>query len=113
MTIKDVLNQTITLTLLGTQAEKFFGYTCLELLSKSEYKNEEDFSEEITDKIGKTYLFELKINWNHKIIMRNIHLDLDRNKSTEVLGESSAFEEKPVSSTLGKSSEKKRKQHSQ
>ncbi|KAK9910913.1 hypothetical protein M0R45_034847 [Rubus argutus] len=51
MTIKDDLNQTITFSLLGRQAEKFFGYTCLELLSKREYKNEEDFPEEITDKV--------------------------------------------------------------
>lgn len=103
MTIKDDLNQTITFSLLGRQAEKFFGYTCLELLSKREYKNEA-FPEEITDKVGKTYPFELKINWNHEMIVRNIHPDPDTDESIEVHGESSALGEEPVSSTLEKSS---------
>lgn len=108
MTIKDDLNQTITFTLLGRQAEKFFGYTCLELLSKREYKNKEDFPEEITNKVCKTYLFELKINWNHEMIVRNIHPDPDTHESMEVHGESSALREEPVSSTPEKSSEKKK-----
>lgn len=108
MTIKDDLNHTITFTLLGKQAEKFFGYTCLELLSKREYKNEEDFPKEITDKVGKTYLFELKINWNHEMIVRNIHPDSDTDESIEVHGESSALGEEAVSSTPEKSSEKRK-----
>lgn len=76
VTIKDDKDQ-ITLTLMGKQAEDFFGCTCSELLNKRDYKSDDDLPEEITAKKGQRYLFELKtnFNFNRELIIKAIYPD--------------------------------------
>ena len=100
MTVKDGTDETATLTLMGKQVESFFGYTCQELLSKREYKGKEDFPEEITDKVDKTFVFEVKLKQNYDLILKGVQL--------EQPAEINAIDEQPFSATPEKNADKKR-----
>ena len=108
MTVKYDQDYTISFTLFGWQAEKCFGCSCLELLNRREYQSEEDFPEEITNKVNQTYPFEVKMGRNNEMVIKNINLNSDINQSLEMHAESSGRAEEPISLTPQKTSEKKR-----
>lgn len=74
MTIEDSENQA-TLTLMGNQAECLFGFTCQDLLKKTHYQTQQALPEEMEKIIGKSYLFEIKVNLNGELLVKNVFPD--------------------------------------
>ncbi|KAM5549911.1 hypothetical protein ABKV19_001035 [Rosa sericea] len=72
MTIEDRENQA-TVLLLRKQAEQIFSITCPELVNKTVFPSEEAFPVEITNAIGQSYLFSMKVKGNGELIVRGVY----------------------------------------
>ncbi|XP_050374985.1 uncharacterized protein LOC126792603 isoform X2 [Argentina anserina] len=72
MIIEDDTNESMV-TLMGRPAEELFGASCRELLNRRFYASETELPEEITNTIGQTHLFEIKMSYNSEFSVKDVH----------------------------------------